>query len=691
MKRRLMKWAAVGLVAATMAGCGGGASDVGYTAGGSVTNISGIASKGPLRGSTLTIYALNPNGTYGAVLGTKSTTSSDGAYAASLSYAGDAIIVVTGGSYTDEATGKTVSLATPLRTVVTGLTGTTAIAVTPMTEAAAEMALADKSSYTLKTKIQNANYVLGAMSGNINIVNTQPVDPTSPPPPGATTDSITYGLLLGTVSQMMKDGKALSVQDAITKITTDLTDGDYKAETTAPVVKTELANFLANARNKTGITSLTQTKLTGALDYVTANAVYPPAVQSDLQMAKNITSEVRNTLLSVYNTQPTSVNGVVQTPFQSLSDELKTKLGHTLYAAVERTAWFIQAACTQAPGTYVLTDPATGDVMNITISSTNTATISVTSGGTGVASGNLTYTKDASGNIVSGTFNGTLNANIGALATSISFTDTVTNGLLASMSFAGSITGQGLSLDMTQTGRGLSITFSPQPGSTTAVYASHITGSAVMTTSTGVLDGSLDIATVWSPKAASINNVCVADAVPSTATFNGSLATVVNGTLTGVKFTGVVTGDWTNAAAFDGCSPVSSTNFVQWDASFNGTITNPSYPLLTAFLSTKEAAYQQATLGVTFKRVNPDGTIVSLSGSGTAGANGSSLGAISISLSDQNNMNLKLGIDNTRACTDPAYFTASIVTSGGAVMGNGYTLSCAPMIKYMDGYFESVL
>jgi len=686
-----MKLAAVGLVAASMAGCGGGAADVGTTAGGSVTNISGIASKGPLRGSTLTIYALNPDGTYGAVLGTKSTSSSDGAYAASLSYTGDAIIVVSGGTYIDEATGKSVGLATPLRTVVTGLTGTTSIAVTPMTEAAAEMALADKSSYALKTKIQNANYVLGALSGNINIVNTQPVDPTSPPPSSATTDSVTYGLLLGTVSQMMKDGKAASVQDAITKITTDLTDGDYKAEAIAPVVKAELANFLANPRNKTGITSLTQTKLSGALDYIAANAVYPPAVQTDLQMAKNITSEVRNTLLSVYNAQPTSVNGVVQTPFQNLSDEIKSKLGKTLYMAVARTAWFVQAACTQAPGTYVFTDPATGDIMNITISSTNTATISVASGGTSVASGNLTFTKDSSGNIVSGTFNGTLNAAAGALTANIGFTDTVTNGLLSSMSFTGSITGQGLSLDMTQTGGGLNIAFSPQPGGTTAVYASHITGSAVMTTSVGALNGSLDIATVWSPKAAIVGGTCVADAVPSTATFNGSLATVVNGTLTGVKFTGAVAGGWTNAATFDGCSPQSSTNFVQWDASFNGTITNPSYPTLTAFLSTKEAAYQQTTLGVTFKRVNADGTIVSLTGSGTAGANGSSVGAISISLSDQNNMNLNLGIDNTKACTDGAYFTASIVTSGGAVMGNGYTLSCAPMIKYMDGYFESVL
>jgi len=145
MKRRLMKLMTAGILIVSLSGCGGGAAGVGTTAGGSVTNISGIASKGPIMGGTITIYALNPDGTYGAALGTNSTSSKDGAYAASLSYTGDAIVVVSGGTYIDEATGKTVSLAAPLRTVVTGLTGSTTVAVTPATEAAAEMPLPIKA------------------------------------------------------------------------------------------------------------------------------------------------------------------------------------------------------------------------------------------------------------------------------------------------------------------------------------------------------------------------------------------------------------------------------------------------------------------------------------------------------------------------------------------------------------------
>lgn len=688
MKRFFMVLLAAGLLA-SLASCG--LPQNGATPEVQTTDISGIT-VGPIVDGTLTIYALNPDGTYGAVIESKSTSPTDGAYSAAISYSGDAIIEVSGGTYVDEATGETVGLSGKLRAAVAGLTGSVTVAVTPMTEVAAAMALSDNSAYDLRTRIQNANYVVGALSGNINIINTLPADPTDTASQTASTDSVTYGLLLGTVSQMVHDGKAASVADAVAKIKADLADGDYKAETVGPVIKASLANFLANPRNRTGITTLTQTKLSGALDYITANSVYPPQVQSDLQMAKSLTSEVRNTVLSVYNYQPSSLGGLKQTPFQDLSDELKTKIGKTLYTAVSRTVWFAQAAGWKAPGTYGVTDPATGDTMDITISTNDASMTVVDNTGTEVAAGTLAYAKDGSGNIVSGSFNGTVSAASGLLTVSLDFTDTVgANGLFASMAIRGSVTGQGLSLDMTQAGKGLAITFSPQPNNASATFASHITGSAVMTTATAVLDGTLDLSTVWAEKAASVSGACTPDAVPSSAAFNGTFTALQNGSPGGVKFAGALTGNWANAGTFDGCSPQSATNFIQWSACFNGTVTGPAYPPLTAFLNTKESAYGKVTLDMTFKRVNADGSIVSITGSGSAEKNGSSTGALTISLSDQFNMNMNMTVDNTRSCTDPAYFTGKITTSGGAVIGSGYTLSCMPMIKYLDGYFESIL
>ena len=687
MRRIFMVLLAAGILA-SMASCGG--PQGGASTDPQATNVSGI-SRWSKRG-TLTIYALNPDGTYGGVIGTQRITSTDGAYSTTVNYSGDAIIEVSGGTYIDEATGNFVSLSGKLRAVVAGLAGSTTVAITPVTEVAAGLALGDTSTKSLRSKIQDANYLVGVLCGNINIINTQPIDPTVVQSVIPDTDSLTYGLLLGTVSQMVADGAASSVSDAIVKIKADLGDGDYKAETIGPVLKTELARFLANSRNKTGITSLADTKLSGSFDYLTANSAYPPAYQADLQMAKGLVSEVRNTVLSIYNYQPASLAGVKQTPFQDLSGEIKTKIGKTLYTTISRTVWFVEAAGWQATGTYTFTDPATGDIMHITIF-TSSATLTVTdSTGAAVADGTLDYSKDGAGYIVSGSFNGTIAAAAGPMTVSLNFTDTVgTNGLFSSMAITGSILGQGLSLDMTQADRGLNITFSPRPDDASLTYASRITGSAVITSATAVLDGTLDLATVWAAKAASVSGICLADAVPFTATFNGTFTTMLNGTPSGVRLAGTLTGDWTNAADFDGCSPQSSTNFAQWKAGFNGTITGPAYPPLTAFLNTREETYRQIILDMTFKRVNTDGSVVSLTGTGSASMNGGSPGLITVSLSNQSNMNLKMSVDNTKTCTDPSYFSGSVTTSGGAVMGNGYTLNCMPMIKYTDDYFESLL
>ena len=78
------------------------------------TTISGSAVKGPVSGATVTVK----NATTGATVGTTTTTAT-GAYTLSVPYTGDAIVEVSGGTYTDEATGATTTLSSPMRTVVT--------------------------------------------------------------------------------------------------------------------------------------------------------------------------------------------------------------------------------------------------------------------------------------------------------------------------------------------------------------------------------------------------------------------------------------------------------------------------------------------------------------------------------------------------------------------------------------------
>src|SRR4051812_33032487 len=74
--------------------------------------VGGRASLGPISGATVTIFSLNSDGSQGSVLNT-TTTDSDGQYTALvLAQSGPVQVVVSGGSYQEEASGLTVNLGT---------------------------------------------------------------------------------------------------------------------------------------------------------------------------------------------------------------------------------------------------------------------------------------------------------------------------------------------------------------------------------------------------------------------------------------------------------------------------------------------------------------------------------------------------------------------------------------------------
>jgi Cep192 domain 4 len=72
--------------------------------------LSGVATKSAVNGATVTVYAVNADGTNGAVLGT-GTTDANGAFSVTLSTTptGPVRVVVTGGTYVSEADGSTVT------------------------------------------------------------------------------------------------------------------------------------------------------------------------------------------------------------------------------------------------------------------------------------------------------------------------------------------------------------------------------------------------------------------------------------------------------------------------------------------------------------------------------------------------------------------------------------------------------
>lgn len=710
MKGKSKMWFLTVLLAVFLAGCGKEGKDTQQAISSSV---SGVASKGPIDSGTVKVYALNADGSTGSLLGT-TTTGSDGSYSISLgSYTGNVLVEVTDGRYTDEATG-TPNVPNPgLRAAVADISGTVSVAVTPLTEIAVQYA----GTSLTKEKIEQANYLIGVLAG-VDIISTQPanvIDATASSE--ATVDQINYGLMLAAISQMAKNGTT-DVSGVILAIKNDLSDG--KLDTTGASLTTALTNFIADTtRNLSGVTTLDQTNVDSAIDFIATNTVDPTLVTdiSDLTKAKSLVSDMRNTVLSIYNYQGVGVPGIVETPFNNLSEELQTKIEPELALTVDRLNWILQSA-SYGPGEY--DDLSIGKRLSITATDeTNelgfselTYTISNISTGETLSSGSLTVQNNTAGQITTGTFTGTLRTTSGGTVTaSLSYSATVSGGIYTSMTFTGSMSAADsgsmtpwLSLDFSQSGRKLYAKFAQEPGSTdpTSIYPTSILASARITTTTAQMDGSLNISSiVWGSKAYEdwqyVNNTwqygCVGEARPKTGTFTGSFEELSNGTTTGVKFSGTITGSYTNAAAYNGCAlNDTSTNFSQWSASFDGKIEAPSRPTITAFLKATQSAYDKVALDINYKRTNTDGTVVYLSGSGTNTRSedqyGNTRDILTATLTNQDGMKVTISDDEWE--TGDNQFTGSITTSGGSEMADLYTVNEVPMVKYSDGYFESI-
>lgn len=180
-----------------LAGCGGDGGAPAAT----TTTISGLASKGPINGGTVKVFAIR-SGQPAEQIGQSALTDSSGKFNVPVgAYSGPVMVEVTGGTFTDEATGLPVTLnsSTFLRAVVsdTAAGATTTVAVTPLTELAFRKAKGT-GSFTAAT-IDDANKAFADSFSLNDIINTMPVAG------GATADQKNYAFALGVFSQLVKD------------------------------------------------------------------------------------------------------------------------------------------------------------------------------------------------------------------------------------------------------------------------------------------------------------------------------------------------------------------------------------------------------------------------------------------------------------------------------------------------------
>lgn len=277
-----------------LAGCGGGSSP-------SSSNnpppppqgtISGTAVKGPVTGGTITAYAI-ANGTMGSPIGT-ATTDSQGNFSVSIgTYSGPVMLQMTGGSYTDEATGTTMpmlsgdAMTAVVQTLASGST-TAGIQLTPLTSMAQTMA-AHMTGGMTDANIATANGNVGNYFMVSDILHTMPMNPLVSGSGSGSQDAINYGMCLAAMSQFAKSLGMTSSSAIVTAMMNDAADGDFDGKSFGnPVMMggmgmgmsmpsnagaaglgAAMLAFMNSTENKSGVTT---TMMAGLINFLNGSA-----------------------------------------------------------------------------------------------------------------------------------------------------------------------------------------------------------------------------------------------------------------------------------------------------------------------------------------------------------------------------------------------------------------------------------
>ncbi len=198
--------------------------------GGSVNGmLSGTAVMGPMSGGVVTAFAIT-SGTMGAQLASVPTDTHGNFTIQIGSYSGSVMLQTRGGTYTDLATGTTMTMfsgdvmtsAIPSVTAGTTMSG---IQITPLTSMAQAWAKSMAGGMTA-TNITTANTGIGNYFTVSDILLTQPMDPSvANSGTGATPDMKNYGMTIAAISQEAKNLGMPVSSGMVTVMMDDASDG----------------------------------------------------------------------------------------------------------------------------------------------------------------------------------------------------------------------------------------------------------------------------------------------------------------------------------------------------------------------------------------------------------------------------------------------------------------------------------
>ena len=282
----------VGAMVATLllaAACGGGDTTVAGVGSGGTGFVGGKVTKGPVGSATVAAFGIT-GGQVGSQVGT-ATTDAGGNFSMSIgTYAGPLMLQVSGGSYTDEATGGSMSMAPgdvmtlALPTVGAGAT-TSGVQVTPITAMAQALSQHMAGGMT-DANITAANTAMGSYFTITDIVHGQPMNPlVTGSGAGASVDAQNYGMALAAMSKYAQSLGLGFSSAMVTAMMSDAADGmmDGKAGSTTVQMGgmaggmmmpstagtsglgASMNAFMNSTQNKSGVTtSALMNKLMGA-------------------------------------------------------------------------------------------------------------------------------------------------------------------------------------------------------------------------------------------------------------------------------------------------------------------------------------------------------------------------------------------------------------------------------------------
>jgi hypothetical protein len=322
----------IGAMVATLllaAACGGGDTTVAGVGSGGTGFVGGKVTKGPVGSATVTAFGIT-GGQVGSQVGT-ATTDAGGNFSMSIgTYAGPLMLQVSGGSYTDEATGGPMSMAPgdvmtlALPTVGAGAT-TSGVQVTPITAMAQALAQHMAGGMT-DANITAANTAMGSYFTITDIVHGQPMNPlVTGSGAGASVDAQNYGMTLAAMSKYAQSLGLGFSSAMVTAMMSDAADGMMDGKAGSATVQmggmaggmmmpstagtsglgASMNAFMNSTQNKSGVTTpALMNKLMGASGQILGTGPGMTSTTVSGTVFNGPTSKATVTALAVSNGMP---------------------------------------------------------------------------------------------------------------------------------------------------------------------------------------------------------------------------------------------------------------------------------------------------------------------------------------------------------------------------------------------------